>query len=246
MVVRTPDPETIDYPETDDEPMGENTLQFQWINALVVGFERLFLDRPDVFVAGDLFWYPVHGDPKTVTAPDVMVVFGRPKGYRGSYKQWEEGGVAPQVVFEIKSPTNRPARVAEKQALYDQFGVEEYYLYDPDTGVFEAWVRTGKKLRAVRGARENGFTSPRLGVRFDLPDGLHWRLTRPDGGTIQTFPELVAAAVTHQEQLVDERKRTIEERRRVVEEQQRSLEERKRADKLAAKLRELGVDPDAV
>ena len=37
----------------------------------------------------------------------AMVVFGRPKGYRGSYRQWEEGGIAPQVVFEILSPGNR-------------------------------------------------------------------------------------------------------------------------------------------
>ena len=28
-----------------------------------------------------------------------MAAFGRPKGYRGSYKQWEEDGIAPQVGF---------------------------------------------------------------------------------------------------------------------------------------------------
>ena len=32
----------------------------------------------DVFVAGDLFWYPVRGNPRIVTAPDGLVVFGRP------------------------------------------------------------------------------------------------------------------------------------------------------------------------
>ncbi len=32
-----------------------------------------------------------------------MVVFGRPKGDRGSYKQWLENQIAPQVVFEILS-----------------------------------------------------------------------------------------------------------------------------------------------
>ncbi len=39
-------------------------------------------------------------------APDVMVVFGRPKGRRGSYKQWQEDNIAPQVVFAILSPSN--------------------------------------------------------------------------------------------------------------------------------------------
>ena len=60
-----------------------------------------------MFVAGDLLWYPVEGKPSIRTAPDVMVVFGRPKGDRGSYKQWEEDGIAPQVVFEVLSPGNR-------------------------------------------------------------------------------------------------------------------------------------------
>jgi hypothetical protein len=40
----------------------------------------LFADRPDVFVAGDLLWYPVEGRPDICRAPDVMVAIGRPKG----------------------------------------------------------------------------------------------------------------------------------------------------------------------
>ena len=63
-----------------------------------------------------------------------MVAFGRPKGYRGSYKQWEEDGIAPQVVFEILSPGNRRDEMVRKFAFYERYGVEEYYIYDPDTG----------------------------------------------------------------------------------------------------------------
>lgn len=59
-----------------------------------------------VFVAGDLLWYPVEGNPKITQAPDVMVIFGVPKGDQGAYKQWEENNIAPQVVFEILSPSN--------------------------------------------------------------------------------------------------------------------------------------------
>lgn len=88
MLVRIRHPERLIYPESDGRPLGENTLQFQWIVALFNGFEGHFRDRPDVFVASDLFWYPVYGDPTTVLAPDLMVVFGRPKGHRPSYKQW--------------------------------------------------------------------------------------------------------------------------------------------------------------
>jgi Uma2 family endonuclease len=46
-------------------------------------------------------------------APDVMVVFGRPKGERRSYRQWQEGNIAPQVVFEILSSGNTLKEMAK-------------------------------------------------------------------------------------------------------------------------------------
>ena len=55
--------------------------------------------------------------------PDVMVAFGRPRGDRGSYKQWEEGGVAPHVVFEVMSPGNRAGKMAKKFLFYERHGV---------------------------------------------------------------------------------------------------------------------------
>lgn len=71
------------------------------------GLDALFKDNADIFVAGDLLWYPIEGDNKIRMAPDVMVVFGRPKGDRGSYQQWREDNIPPQVVFEVLSPGNR-------------------------------------------------------------------------------------------------------------------------------------------
>src|SRR5437588_11621842 len=83
----------IEYPERDGQPMAENTLQFQWIVTIEGGLDAMFSGDPNVFVAGDLFWYPVEGNPKIRLAPDTLVVFGRPKGHRGSYMQWREGNV---------------------------------------------------------------------------------------------------------------------------------------------------------
>jgi Uma2 family endonuclease len=91
----------IIYPESDGKPIADNTKQFELIVEIKKGLNLLFINNPQVFVAGDLFWYPVEGQSKIVTAPDVMVAVGRPKGDRGSYKQWEEDNIAPQVVFEI-------------------------------------------------------------------------------------------------------------------------------------------------
>ena len=65
----TPQSPAIDYPDSDGEPMSDNTLQFKWIVTIKEGLDNVFRDDPDVFVAGDLLWYPVEGDPKTRTAP---------------------------------------------------------------------------------------------------------------------------------------------------------------------------------
>jgi len=45
-----------------------------------------FRDNPEVFVAGNLLWYPMEGQPRVNAAPYVMVAFGRPKGDRDSYR----------------------------------------------------------------------------------------------------------------------------------------------------------------
>jgi Uma2 family endonuclease len=233
---RPPSASAIRYPDSDGKPMADNTLQFQWIVTLKEGLDAHFRDRPDVFVAGDLLWYPVEGNPKVCQAPDAMVVFGRPKGYRGSYKQWEEGGIAPQVVFEVLSPNNRPGEMTRKALFYQQYGVEEYYVYDPEEGTFSGWLREGEVLREV--PEPIGWTSPRLGVRFEL-DGLDLRIVRPDGRLFRSYPELVEDW---------ERERTLveQERTRAEQERARAEQERARADRLAERLRELGVDPDEV
>jgi Uma2 family endonuclease len=78
-------PEII-YPDSDGQPMADNTKQYEWIVKIKENLEILFASRDDVFIAGDLLWYPIEGSVKTCQAPDVMVVFGRPKVDRGSYQ----------------------------------------------------------------------------------------------------------------------------------------------------------------
>ena len=82
------------YPESDGRPMADSTMQYRWIVKIKEGLEILYADDPDVFVAADLLWYPREGERRVSAAPDVMVALGRPRGDRGSYRQWEEGDVA--------------------------------------------------------------------------------------------------------------------------------------------------------
>jgi Uma2 family endonuclease len=217
----------IIYPESDGKPMADHTKQFRWIVVIKENLELLFADLPDVFVAGDLLWYPVEGKNTLCQAPDTMVVFGRPKGDRGSYQQWKEDHVAPQVVFEILSPGNRLTEMAKKLQFYDRYGVEEYYLYDPDSVDLTGWLRSGQTLDVIENL--TGWVSPRLQIRFEMtPESLE--IYRPDGDRFLSFVELA--------QLREQ------ERQRAEAAEAQLAVERQRSEALAQRLRELGVDPE--
>lgn len=230
MVITPDTPTDIIYPDSDGQPMADNTKQFQWIVTIKENLEILFASQPDVFVAGDLLWYPVSGK-LICQAPDVMVVFGRPKGDRGSYKQWEENNIPVQVVFEILSPGNTLKEMAKKLKFYERYGVEEYYIYDPDKIDLNGWLRHQENQKNGLEVIEemNGWVSPRLGIRFQLtPQTLE--IYRPDGEKFLTSVELA-------------QQREIERQR--AENAISQLEaEQKRYQDLLKRLQEKGIDPE--
>lgn len=226
-------PEIV-YPDSDGQPMADNTRQFRWIVTIKENLEILFAEDENVFVAGDLLWYPVEGNNKKRQAPDAMVVFGRPKGDRGSYQQWKEDNMAPQVVFEILSPGNRPQEMTKKLLFYQRHGVEEYYIYDPDRIEFTGSVRKGDRLEEIEDT--NGWISPRLQIRFQLQaDTL--KIYRPDGREFLTPVEL--------DRLREQERQRAEEERQRAEDALAQLErEQQRYRDLIERLREKGIDPD--
>ncbi|HAN74028.1 MAG TPA: hypothetical protein DCQ51_10175 [Planktothrix sp. UBA8407] len=209
----------IIYPDSDGQPMADNTLQFQWIATIKENLELLFADNSNVFVAGDLLWYPVEGNNTIRRAPDAMVAFGRPKGYRGSYRQWQEDNIPPQVVFEILSPGNTIKEMAAKWQFYQLYGVEEYYLYDPEKVDFAGWQLIDGKLTIIEEIQ--GWVSPILGVRFEMAEEL--QIFTPTGERFLTFVELG---------------------QKLQQEKQRAELAEARLKELEERLKSLGVDPN--
>lgn len=207
----------IIYPESDGQPLADNTIQFRLIVTIQGGIDALFLENPNVFVAGDLFWYPVEGEPWIRQAPDVMVVIGRPKGDRRSYKQWEEDNIPPQVVFEIASHSNTKTELEEtKRYFYERYGVEEYYLFDPQPGILKGWQRDEQVLQPI--PRMSGWISPRLGIRFELEQG-NLQLYHPDGERFASFVEII------EQRKLEKRAREQAEREKIQEQQAREQAE---------------------
>ena len=219
---------TINYPESDGKPMADNTKQFHWITVIKQNLDWLFAQDPQVFIAGDLFWYPVEGCPDIVTAPDILVVFGRPKGDRGSYKQWGENNIAPQVVFEILSPSNSKTEMEKKLIFYDHYGVEEYYIYDPDSDHLEGWLRSEKGILNNIPVMQN-WVSPRLGMRFEQ-SGEILTLYRPNGEPFHSFNQVNILLMEEQQRVAMERQRAESERQQAKIERQRAESERQRAE----------------
>ncbi|GET44230.1 Uma2 family endonuclease [Microseira wollei] len=217
----------IIYPDNNGEPMSDNTKQFRWIVTIKENLEILFANNPDVFVAGDLLWYPVEGNNKLCQAPDAIVVFGRPKGDRGSYKQWEEDNIPPQVAFEILSPGNRAGKMTQKAIFYQVYGVEEYYIYEPDKIELSGFLREGDLLEPIE--QINSFISPRLGIRFELKEDT-LEIYRPDGQKFLTPVEL--------DQLREQERQRAENALAQLEQEQQ------RYQALIEKLRKRGIDPE--
>ena len=254
---------TVVYPESDGLPMAENTVQYDWISLLKWNIEVLFGDREDVFVAGDNFIYPVEGNNKLRLAPDVYVAFGRPKGQRGSYRVWTEGGIFPQVIFEVLSPSNRPLEMQNNREFYERYGVGEYYVIQPDRDMFlEAWRRIGDKLEPIPPDDAIDYVSPLLGIRFVTrdgavevygPDGKLWEtplgMMREANALVEKAEGRADEAVEHADRMEADRDRAVADRDRVQADRDRAVAERDRAEvnarRLAEKLRGLGIDPDA-
>ncbi|MGJ0607172.1 Uma2 family endonuclease [Cylindrospermopsis raciborskii] len=220
----------IVYPESDGEPMADNTRQFTWIVKIKENLEILFKYNADVFVAGDLFWYPVKGSNKIKLAPDTMVVFGRPKAHRGSYRQWEEDNIPPQVVFEILSPGNTQDEMDKKKLFYLKHGVEEYYVYDPDRISLEVSIRENNSFKEIKDF--SVWTSPRLNIRFDMT-GDELVIYYPDGGRFLSPVELSNYAEqenqrAEREKLLKEQETQRAEREKLLKEQETQRAEREK------------------
>jgi hypothetical protein len=190
-----------------------------------------------VFVASNLFWYPVEGHPEIVIAPDAFVVFGRPKGDRSSYRQWEEDNLPVLVAFEVLSPKNTVTEMADKLLFYEEYGVEEYYVYDPDTNKLMVYLRRGTIL--ARHTPVEDFVSPRLKIRFDL-SGPQMRIFYPDGRRFVSFEELEEQREREQHERLSAEQRASQAEQRVSQAEERvsQAEERvrhaeRRADRLA-------------
>ena len=215
-------PAELFYPTGDGEPVAETYDHF-YVLAIVLEVLRQFLGDRQATVLGNQFLYYAQGFPRLRTAPDVMVIFDVATGGRDNYKIWEEGQV-PAVIFEMTSKGTRHQDEGFKKTLYEQLGVQEYWQFDPKGEWIPEQLR-GYRLRGEVYEPITDSQSQPLQLRLGV-DGKLIAFYRLDTGEKLLIPDELAVALKQAEAQVEQ--------------------ERQRADRLAARLRELGEDPDAV
>ncbi|AKG21721.1 Uma2 family endonuclease [Calothrix sp. 336/3] len=219
----------IFYPSTDGEPLAETYVH---LYAILVTLEilRQYLEGQQATVLSDQFLYYAQGYPKLRVAPDVMVIFNVAPGGRDNYKIWEEGEV-PKVIFEITSKGTKDEDMGFKKRLYEQLGVEEYWLFDPKG----EWIPG--KLRGYRLYREiyEEITDNRsscLQLRLEIDENLI-AFYREDTGEKLLAPGELKAALE-------------EVKIRAEQAESRAEQAEQQAEKLREQLRALGVNPDTI
>jgi Uma2 family endonuclease len=176
--------------------------------------------------------------PDTLLSLDVALPADVwPKRAR-SYFVWEYGK-APEVVVEVVS-NREGGEDSEKMSIYARAGVRYYVIFDPQRFLSHEVVRA-YRLEGMHFEKLAGpvwFSEVGLGLRlwegrYEDLEATWLRWVDAQGVLIPTGDERAEA----------ERHRADSEQRRAEEERQRAVAERQRADRLAEKLRQLGVDP---
>ncbi len=149
----------VEYPETDGNPMPDGDYQGDFYRYAVDAVRAHFLQRPEVYVTGNLFIYLEEGNPKNRIAPDMYVVMNGGHRMRDTYKVWEEPGGMPNLVLEIVSPSTWRTDLGPKRDHYAALGVGEYWLYDPHANFMHPAL-AGFRLAGGAYAPTPGIESP--------------------------------------------------------------------------------------
>jgi Uma2 family endonuclease len=224
--------ETVSSPPTDlysDEPPVETDRHLQQIILFLECLNWWWRDRDDFYASGNLTIYYSQKKIKTrdFRGPDFFVVLGTERRPRKSWTVWDEEGKYPNVIVEVLSNSTANIDKGLKQQLYqDTFRTPDYFWFDPDTLEFAGFHLLDGQYQPLQPDTGGRLWSQQLQLLLGVHDQ-KLRFFTLEGQLIPS-PREAAEAESQQKELA----------------QAQAEREAQRAEQLAAKLRELGVDPD--
>ncbi len=193
------------------------------MNVLIRSYKHHRQDQTHYFVGGNMFVYYSNKQVKNqdFRGPDFFVVLDVDGTIdRPGWVIWDEGGRYPDVIIELMSPSTAHVDLGDKKQLYDQtFGIKDYFVYNPfDAAAFQGWTRSN-------------------GLQPIPPDSRGWLWCE----SLDLWLGPWAGSI---EQLTMNWLRFYDREGNLVLLPEEA--EAQRADRLAQRLRELGVDPDQI
>jgi Uma2 family endonuclease len=228
-------PSSHELPDSDDIPV-DNENQ-NWIpNVLLMLLQNIWDDRQDWYFGADMGIYHTKGrNVRVPVVPDGFLSLGvarqKNNSPRRSYVVWEEENIVPILTLEIVSWTPG-GEYDEKQAIYADLGVLYYIIYNP-----EFWQRDRHQpleiYKLIDGKYELQIGEPLWMPEISLGIG--------------RCPEIFDGAIKEVLSWFDERgNRYLRPEEKMIKAQEEALQAQERSLKLAAKLQELGIDPDEI
>jgi Uma2 family endonuclease len=234
-------PSTEELPCSDDTPVDNEDQNFL-PNVLLFLLSSIWAERFDWYFGADMAIYHTTGQNVRIpVVPDGFLSLGveRQKGgkSRRSYAVWEENEIVPILTLEMVSHT--PGHeYDEKMEIYAKLGVLYYLVYNP-----EFWQRDKHQPFEVYKLDPAGNYQLQIGEPYWMPEvGLG--IGRYRGIFNGIDRELLAWFDRHDTRYLMPEESVRLERQIAQTERQRAQAEKQRADRLAAQLRDLGIDPN--
>ncbi|EAW37506.1 Uma2 family endonuclease [Lyngbya sp. PCC 8106] len=231
----------IEYPPSDLESQElplESYLHLQQLLLLLKCLDWLWKDKEDYFAAGNLtiYYSPNQNKSEYFRGPDFFVVLNTERKPRKSWVVWEEDGKYPHVIIELLSNSTAKVDRNEKKQIYQEiFRTPDYFWFSPDTLEFQGFHLVDGKYQDIHPNEQGWLWSQQLQLFIGIYEH-KLRFFTPEWVLVPT-PEEAA-------QTAEQRAITAEETAQTTQQQ---LElERQQTEKLAAKLRELNIDPDSL
>ena len=233
----------------DGAPLESNRHRIA-MNVLIRSAQHALQKRPDSFVGGNMFVYYSSQQVmnRDFRGPDFFAVLGVDGNRdRQGWVVWEEEGRYPDVIVELMSPSTAEVDRTTKKTLYEQtFRTPDYFVFDPfDPQSLQGWsLNGGNVYHPLEPNAQGRLWCNRLQLWLGTWQGVinqepatgkcAWLRFYTADGDLVPLPEESA------------QQRAEREAQRADQESRRAEEEKQRADRLADKLRELGVDPSGL
>jgi Uma2 family endonuclease len=252
-------PNQDQLPCDDGEPMETQRHKMQ-MDLLIETLYPWLEARDNGYIGGNMFIYYSSDQLKNqdFKGPDFFAVLDVPKTERKSWVVWEEGK-APDIVIELLSESTAKQDKTTKKLVYqNQMRVPEYFWYDPfNPQDWQGFRLVGGSYQALELDSSDRYLSEKLNLAlvrwqgdYQGVDTMWLRWITLDGQLLPTKTELVQQAQSQARQAQNQARQAQSQAQQAQAEAQQAQVEARQAqnqvNKLAAKLRDMGINPDAI